>query len=88
MSTHTYRNPWAKPHELQVYTRNVDPVAYKCCLLFHVCGPQWDVVKVGVCIAQRTGELGAMICAEVVEDIDAPTFEDVRSRMLERHGHI
>lgn len=85
--THTYRNPWAKPHEPQEYTRHVAPTEHMGCQIFHVLTDQWDVVKNGECIAQRAGKRGAMECAEVVEDLDTPTYEDVRARMLERFGH-
>ncbi len=88
MSTHTYRNPWAKPHEPQFFTRSVDPIEYKGCLIFHVLGLQWDVVKAGVCIAQRTWIEGAKQAAEDVSDLPFPNFEDVRKRMLERYGHL
>lgn len=88
MSEHKYRNPWAKPHEPQDYTRNVDPIEHKGCQIFHVLTDQWDVVKAGVCIAQRAGKSGAMQCAEVVEDMLMPTHEDVKARMLEKHGYL
>lgn len=86
--TRTYRNPWAKPHEPQEYTRHVDPIEYMGCQIFHVLTDQWDVVKAGVCISQRAGRSGAIQCAEVVRDMEAPTYQDVRERMLEKYGRI
>lgn len=85
--THVYKNPWAKPHEPQEYVRNVQPFTHAGSLVFRVIPDQWDVVKNGVCIAQRAGKRGAMACAEVVEDMKTPTYDDVRARMLERFGH-
>lgn len=82
--SHAYKNPWAKPHEPQEYIRNVEPFVHAGCQIFHVLPDQWDVVKNNVCISQRAGKRSAMECAEVVEDMDTPTFEDVRERMLER----
>ena len=86
--THTYRNPWAKPHEPQEYIRLVEPFTHAGCQLFHVLPDQWDVVKAGVCIAQRAGRSGAMQCAEVVQDMEAPNYHDVWERMLERFEHL
>ncbi len=85
--THTYRNPWAKPHEPQYYIRNVEPFDHAGCQIYHALPDQWDVVKAGVCISQRTDRSGAIQCAEVVQDMEAPTYQDVRDRMLERYGH-
>jgi hypothetical protein len=82
MSEHRYRNPWAKPHEPQDYTRNVDPIEHKGCLIFHVLPDQWDVVRDGVCIAQRVSLDGAKYAAEMVRDVTAPTHEDVWERQL------
>lgn len=86
--THTYRNPWANPHEPQEYVRNVDPVEHAGCQIYHVSTNQWDVVKAGVCISQRAGKSGAIQCAEVVQDLLMPTYEDVHERMIARHGHL
>ena len=80
--THIYRNLWAKPHEPQEYTRHVEPIEYMGCQLFHVHPEQWDVVKAGSCIAQRVTKSGAMYAAELVEDIHAPTYHDVREWAL------
>ena len=85
--THAYKNPWAKPHEPQEYVRNVEPFVHAGCQIFHVLPDQWDVVKNGVCIAQRAGKRGAMACAEIVDGMDTPTYKDVGARMLERFGH-
>lgn len=77
---HTYRNPWAKPFEPQDYTRHVDPVDYLGCQLFRVHPAQWDVVKAGVCIAQRCSLMGAKYAAELVLDLPSPSYHDVRDR--------
>lgn len=88
MATHTFRNPWAKPTEPQDYVRNIEPVEYLGCEIFHVFPNQFDVVKSGVCISQRVGMEGAKQAAEVVSDLLFPNFDDVRKRMLERYGHL
>ncbi len=77
---HAYKNPWAKSHEPQEYVRNVEPYAHAGCQIFHVYPQQWDVVKGGVCIAQRTGRGGAEYVAELVSDLMFPTYQDVRDR--------
>lgn len=84
--TRTYRNPWAKPHEPQEYTRNVEPFDHAGCQIYHVLPDQWDVVKAGVCIAQRVTKSGAMYAAELVDDLLAPSFHDVRERALAETG--
>ena len=86
--THTYRNPWAAPHEPQEYRKDVEPIEYEGCLIFHALKHQYDVVKNGVCISQRGGIDGAMKAAEVARDMANPTFEDVRHLMVLRHGHV
>lgn len=79
--THTYRNPWAKPHEPQDYTRNCpDPIEHAGCQIFHVLPEQWDVVKGGMCIAQRAGLEGAKHAAELVVDLMFPTYMDIWER--------
>lgn len=88
MTEHRYRNPWAKPSEPQEYIRHVEPFNHAGCQIYHVHPDQWDVVKSGVCIMQRSGRSGSIQCAEVVQDIEAPTFEDVRERMLEKYGYL
>jgi hypothetical protein len=87
MTEHRYRNPWAKSYEPQDYVRTIDPIEYHGCLVFHVLPGQFDVVKAGVCIAQRGGLAGAKLVADSVEDIPAPTYEDAREAMLELYGH-
>ena len=84
---HVYKNPWAKSYEPQEYALSIEPFTHRGCQIFHVLPDQWDVVKNGACISQRAGKRGAMECAEVVEDMDAPTYKDVRERMFERFGH-
>jgi hypothetical protein len=86
--THTYRNPWAAPHEPQEYRRDVEPIEYEGCLIFRVTKAQFDVVKNGVCIAQRGGLDGAKLASEVVMDMDNATFADVRDLMLLKYGHV
>lgn len=84
---HAYGNPWAREYEPKHYTSNAKPVEHAGCQIFRVHPSQYDVVKSGMCIAQRVGLSGAKLCAEVVQGMDAPTFEDVRERMLARFGH-
>lgn len=80
--TLTYKNPWAKPHEPQEYARNVEPFTHAGCLIFHVLSEQWDVVKNGVCIAQRVTKSGAMCAADSVSDLLFPSYHDVRDRLF------
>lgn len=87
MARHRYRNPWARASDPPEYVRNVDPIEYHGALIFRVLPGQFDVVKAGTCIAQRGGLAGAKLVAEAVEDMEAPTYEDARDRMHERHGH-
>ena len=84
----SYRNPWAKDGQDQFFHTEIKPVEHAGCQLYHVFLNQWDVVKSGVCIAQRAGKIGAMQCAEVVDDLETPTFEDVRERMIEFFGRF
>lgn len=86
--THTYRNPWAAPHEPQEYRRDVEPIGWEGCQIFRVSKNQFDVVKNGVCIAQRGGLDGAKLASEVVRDMDNATFADVRDLMLLKYGHV
>jgi len=85
--TYTYRNPWARMFEPQEYTRTAEPIEYRGCQIFRVLPTQWDVVKAGVCIAQRTGLEGAKACAAIVEDMESPTHDDVKERMFLEYGH-
>lgn len=88
MIEYRYRNPWSRASEPADYVRTVEPIAYHGALIFRVLPGQFDVVKAGTCIAQRGGLAGAKQVAEAVEDIQAPTYEDARERMMERHGHL
>ena len=83
-----YRNPWATLHGSQTYHTDAAPIMHAGAELYHVAPKQWDVVRNGECISQRGGKIGAMIAAEVVADMLMPTFEDVRTRMFERYGHL
>lgn len=83
-----YTNPWARNNEPKEYIRFDKPTEYNGCQIFHVHQNQFDVVKAGVCISQRGGLEGAKKCADVVADLMFPSFHDVRSQMLEKHGHI
>jgi hypothetical protein len=83
----TYINPWAKEYEPKTYIRNVEPIQYNDCQIVKVHSTQYDVVKNGVCIAQRCGIEGVKKCADSVSDLMFPTFDDVRDRMLEKVGH-
>jgi hypothetical protein len=83
----TYTNPWAKEYEPKEYTRNIEPVEYNGCQIVKVHPTQYDLVKSGICIAQRWGLEGVKVCADVVADLLFPTFQDVRERMLEKYGH-
>jgi len=87
MTEHRYRNPWARASDSPEYVRTVEPIKYHGALIFRVLPGQFDVVKAGVCIAQRGGLEGAKLVAEAVEDLQAPTYEDARERMMERYGH-
>ncbi len=83
-----YVNPWAGLGERGIYATDAPGIAHAGCLIYHVKPQQWDVVKAGVCIAQLAGLERAKKCAEAVEDLMFPTYEDVRERMLQRHGRI
>jgi len=70
-----YRNPWHKPHNdaygPAFYQTDAKPIAHAGHLLYQrIPGPVgrccWDVVKDGVCIAQRAGRDGAMRAAETM----------------------
>jgi len=81
--TYRYRNPWAKSYEPQEYVRNCPPpVEHAECQIYHVLPDQWDVVRDGVCIAQRVSLDGAKYAAELVRDVTAPTHEDVWERQF------
>jgi hypothetical protein len=83
----TYVNPWAKEYEPKTYNRNIEPLEYSGCQIFKVHSTQYDVVKSGLCIAQRSGLEGAKQCADIVKDLLFPSFDDVQLRMLEATGH-
>lgn len=83
----TYRNPWAAQGQCDTIEARAEPVEHAGCQIFRALPTQWDVVKGGVCIAQRAGKSGAMRCAEVVADLLFPSFEDVRERILAVEGH-
>lgn len=82
-----YTNPWAKEYEPKEYNRGGEPIEYSGCQIVKVHPTQYDVVKSGVCIAQRAGLEGAKKCADSVVDLLFPTYHDVQERMLEKHGH-
>jgi hypothetical protein len=83
--TYRYRNPWAKDCWPQEYVRTCPPpVEYACCQLYHVFPKQWDTVKAGVCIAQRVGLEGAKEAADLVADLQNPTYRDVWDRQWNR----
>jgi len=84
----TYTNPWAKDNEPKIYTRNAVPVDYKDCQIVKVNSNQYDVVKSGVCIGQRGGLEGAKKIADLVKDMDNPTYEDVRERQFNPIGEL
>lgn len=81
-----YTNPWAKEYEPKEYTRPGEAIDYNGCQIVKVHPTQYDLVKSGVCIAQRCGLEGVKVCADIVSDLLFPTFHDVRGRMLEKHG--
>ncbi len=83
-----YLTPWARAGENPEYTRLTPPIEYHGCQIYRVHQAQFDVVKAGVCISQRGSLAGAKKCADVVIDLEKPSFVDVRIRMLERNGHI
>lgn len=83
-----YLNPWARVGEKPEYTRFIPPIEYQGCQIYRVHQAQFDVVKAGVCISQRGSLDGAKKCADVVIDLEKPSFVDVRNRMLERYGYI
>ena len=85
---HSYRNPWSDPRYPTDYNTDAEPVMHAGCEIYHVSPQQWDVVKAGACISQRSGLDGARLAAGSVSDNPAPTFDDVRERMMERHGHL
>ena len=81
-----YTNPWAQGTEPKEYNRSVEPIEYNGCQIIKVHQFQYDLIKSGVCIAQRCGLEGVKRCADIVSDLLFPTFEDVRERMLEKYG--
>ena len=86
----TYTNPWHIPgnfYSPKEFTRDIKPIIHAGCEIYKVNKDQYDVVKSGVCIAQRAGLNGAKKCAEAVEDLPNPTYHDVWGRMMEKHGH-
>lgn len=87
MEQFKYKNPWAKEYEQKEYTRSSTPIDYNGCQIVKIHSTQYDLVKAGVCIAQRCGLEGIKACADIVSDIMFPTFLDVRERMLESKGH-
>ena len=87
METIKYINPWAKDHEPKEYTRTANVIEYSGCQIVKVHTTQYDLVKNGVCIAQRCGIEGVKNCADIVSDLMFPTYLDVRERMLEKIGN-
>lgn len=81
-----YTNPWAKEYEPKEYIRNTEPIEYGGCQIVKVHSTQYDLIKSGVCIAQRCSLEGVKTCADIVSDLLFPTFHDVRERMLEKYG--
>lgn len=77
-----YKNPWAGPTDPADYSTTAAPLDFAGCLLFHVLPKQWDVVKSGVCIAQRVTKEAAEHAASIVSDLLFPTYNDVRERMF------
>lgn len=61
----TYKNPWHKPNNRDLYgpeyyTTGEKPQEYKGYLIYErITGNVWDVVKDGVCITQLAGPNGA-----------------------------
>jgi hypothetical protein len=84
-----YKNPWAKSYEPQEYIRNCQPpIDHAGCKIYHVLPEQWDTVKNGVCIAQRCGLEGAKHAADLVSDMESPSFHDVWERQFNPIGDL
>lgn len=81
----TYRNPWAKPHESQVFETDSTPILHAGAEIYKH-SSYFDVVKAGTCITERGSIEEAKRCAEVVSDLLCPTYQDVRERMLAKYG--
>ena len=68
----TYKNPWYVPgqsYSMETFTCNVKPIFHAGCEIYKRHKDHFDVVKSGVCIAQRAGLENAKRCAEAVNGI-------------------
>lgn len=78
---YSYKNPWYKENQHygpEFYQTDIEPKKCGRALIFHRIKDCWDVVREGVCIAQRTGFEGARLMALDVDKLDSPTYQDVR----------
>jgi hypothetical protein len=69
----SYRNPWHDPRDARYgpafYTTSARPTRHAGHEIYHRHESCWDVVKDGVCVAQRAGFNGAKRAAEAAEEI-------------------
>ncbi|WP_301065318.1 hypothetical protein [Maricaulis sp.] len=75
MTTHQYLNPWheAGRYGPKYYTTEATPREYGGYLIFNrIPGVCWDIVKDGVCIAQRARMKGAR---GFIDQLNAPTAD-------------
>ena len=65
---HTYLNPWHKPQDAsygpKFYTCEGDPTEYRGFQIFHRIA--WELVKDGVCIAQRGSKRNCQGFADLI----------------------
>lgn len=60
-----------KSYSTKTFTCNVKPIFHADCEIYKRHKDHFDVVKSGVCIAQRAGLENAKKCAEAVKDINS-----------------
>ena len=82
--SHTYKNPWFKPSDAswgkEFYSCEKAPTTYKGFQIFNRAGA-FDLVRGGVCCAQRTTRNGCKLVADGIV-ADSPDYFVQRSKAL------
>ncbi len=85
-----YLNPWHKGGKAEYgprsYTTDAKPTAYRGFLLYQRLHPSVDVVKGGVCVAQRGGLRGARGAVDAFHDDPTDWGSELIAGYLAQHG--